>query len=208
MRGYLPGDEAVWHAANFGASFLIITVLFAMIFRVLPDTYIAWRDVSVGAALTALLFTLGKFLIGLYLGKTAVGSTYGAAGSLIIILLWTFYSAQILFFGIFVIAALLFLFSHSSRAVELAWDASPDSDIITYHLYYGDSVGTPGSVLTFFPWAGLRRGRPGNGQVYATAFSVSIPFRVHPNAAPLKHVHRHERGHRSVPSAFIRTRPH
>jgi membrane protein len=99
MRGYLPGTEELWQLANAGASFLVIAVLFALIFRVLPDTRIAWRDVAVGAGLTALLFTVGKFLIGLYLGQAAVASSYGAAGSLVIILLWTFYSAQILFFG-------------------------------------------------------------------------------------------------------------
>jgi membrane protein len=99
LHGYLPGTEGMWHGANFVLSFLVITVLFALLFRVLPDTYIAWRDVWVGSALTALLFTLGKFLIGLYLGQAAVASSYGAAGSLIIVLLWTYYSAQIVFFG-------------------------------------------------------------------------------------------------------------
>jgi membrane protein len=77
----------------------VITVLFAMIFKVLPDVKIAWRDVWIGAALTALLFTAGKFLLGLYLGKNAAVSAYGAAGSLVLILLWVYYSAQILFFG-------------------------------------------------------------------------------------------------------------
>jgi membrane protein len=99
MHGYMEGMEGVWHAVNFALSFVVITVLFALIFRILPDTRIAWRDVWIGSALTALLFTAGKFLIGLYLGQAAVTSTYGAAGSLIIVLLWTYYSAQILFFG-------------------------------------------------------------------------------------------------------------
>ena len=70
-----------------------------MMFKVLPDAKVAWRDVWVGAALTALLFTIGKFAIGLYLGKSDVGSTYGAAGSLVIVLVWVYYSAQILLFG-------------------------------------------------------------------------------------------------------------
>jgi membrane protein len=99
LRGYIPANGGVWEAANLVASVLVITILFALIFRILPDTYIAWRDVWVGAALTSVLFTAGKFLIGLYLGKAAVASSYGAAGSLIIVLLWTYYSSQILFFG-------------------------------------------------------------------------------------------------------------
>jgi len=80
-------------------SFLVIAVLFAMIFKVLPDVSTSWRDVWIGAALTALLFTFGKLLIGLYLGRASMTSTYGAAGSLIVLLLWVYYSAQILYFG-------------------------------------------------------------------------------------------------------------
>jgi membrane protein len=73
--------------------------LFAMIFRFLPDAKIAWRDVWFGAVFTTLLFTLGKFLIGLYLGKTGTASAYGAAGSLAALLIWLYYSAQIFLFG-------------------------------------------------------------------------------------------------------------
>jgi membrane protein len=80
-------------------SLAVITVLFALIFKYLPDIEIAWRDVWVGAALTALLFVAGKFGIGFYLGTSEVGSAYGAAGSLIVILVWIYYSALILFFG-------------------------------------------------------------------------------------------------------------
>lgn len=95
----LPGLEPVGHVANFLASLLVVTLLFALIFKVLPDAKVAWRDVWIGAALTALLFTVGKFLIGLYLGKSGIGSTYGAAGSLVVLVVWIYYSAQILFFG-------------------------------------------------------------------------------------------------------------
>jgi membrane protein len=94
-----PAFEPIGQLANAGVSFLVITLLFAMIFKLLPDTYVAWRDVWVGALLTAVLFTIGKFFIGLYLGKAAVGSAYGAAGSLAVLLIWIYYSAQILFFG-------------------------------------------------------------------------------------------------------------
>lgn len=80
-------------------SLALFTLLFAAIFKVLPDVQIAWRDVLVGAFLTAILFTLGKSLIGWYLGTTAASSGYGAAGALILLLLWSYYSAQIFLFG-------------------------------------------------------------------------------------------------------------
>ena len=80
-------------------SFAITALLFAMIFKQLPDVRIAWADVWIGAAVTALFFTVGRLLIGLYLGRSSLASTYGAAGSVVILLLWVYYSAQILFFG-------------------------------------------------------------------------------------------------------------
>jgi membrane protein len=99
MVGLLPAQATIWQGINFVVSFGVITLLFAMIFKVLPDVKIAWRDVWIGAILTALLFNLGKLLVGLYLGRSGVTSAYGAAGSLVIVLLWVYYSAQILFFG-------------------------------------------------------------------------------------------------------------
>ncbi len=97
--GLMPGSETLMQVVTFVVSFAFITLLFAMMFKFLPDVEIGWRDVWVGAVATALLFTLGKFLIGLYLGKSSVASTYGAAGSLVIVLLWIYYSSQILFLG-------------------------------------------------------------------------------------------------------------
>jgi membrane protein len=97
--GWLPVPELVLQVLNFVISFGVITVLFAMMFKLLPDARIAWSDVWIGAAITALLFTIGKLLIGLYLGKSDVGSAYGAAGSLVIVLVWVYYSSQILLFG-------------------------------------------------------------------------------------------------------------
>ena len=95
----LPLPEGVMQTGNALLSFAVITCMFAMIYKLLPDVKVAWRSVWIGAAVTALLFTLGKSLIGLYLGRSAVASVYGAAGSLIVILLWVYYSAQIVFFG-------------------------------------------------------------------------------------------------------------
>jgi len=97
--GMIPGGETVGHILNFVVSFAVITLLFAMIFKFLPDVKMAWSDVWFGSAMTALLFTIGKFGLGLYLGKSSVSSSYGAAGSLIVLLLWVYYSAQIVFFG-------------------------------------------------------------------------------------------------------------
>lgn len=97
--GWLPAPEFVLQGSELLISLVVITGLFALMFKVLPDAQVAWRDVWVGAALTALLFTIGKFAIGMYLGKSDVGSAYGAAGSLVIVLVWVYYSAQILLFG-------------------------------------------------------------------------------------------------------------
>ena len=94
-----PGAEVLIKILSFALSFGLATVLFAMIYRFLPDVKIQWRDVWFGAAVTALLFAVGKYLIGLYLGNSSVASTYGAAGSLVVLLLWVYYSTQILFFG-------------------------------------------------------------------------------------------------------------
>lgn len=99
LDGLLPAQEVIWQGVNFTVSFGVITVLFALVFKVLPDVKIAWRDVWIGAVITALLFNLGKLLIGLYLGRSGITSAYGAAGSLVVILMWVYYSSQILFFG-------------------------------------------------------------------------------------------------------------
>ena len=95
----IPLSEILLQILNLIISIVVITVLFALIFKFLPDAEIAWRDVWLGAFVTALLFSLGKFLIGLYLGNSTVGSSFGAAGSLVLLLLWIYYSAQILLFG-------------------------------------------------------------------------------------------------------------
>jgi membrane protein len=95
----VSGLGLFWQIVNLAVSFGVITLLFATIYKILPDVKITWSDVWVGAAITALLFAIGRYLLGLYLSNTAFSSTYGAAGSLIILLVWLYYSAQILFFG-------------------------------------------------------------------------------------------------------------
>ena len=94
-----PISEFILQIVNLAISIGVITVLFALMFKFLPDAEIAWRDVWFGAFVTAILFSIGKTAIGIYLGNSAVASTFGAAGSLILLLLWIYYSAQILFFG-------------------------------------------------------------------------------------------------------------
>jgi membrane protein len=94
-----PAVEGLTHLGDELVTFIVMALLFGMMFKLLPDTHVAWRDVWHGALITAVLFTIGKFAIGLYLGKSAVGSAYGAAGSLVVLLVWIYYSAQILFFG-------------------------------------------------------------------------------------------------------------
>ena len=103
LGNYMGGSVAlaalILRMLNFLASFALITLLFAAIYKVLPDTSIAWRDVLVGAIGTSVLFTVGKFLIGLYLGSSAIASGYGAAGGLILLALWVYYSAQTFLLG-------------------------------------------------------------------------------------------------------------
>jgi membrane protein len=99
VSGFLPVPEAVLHLGDMLFSIFFITVLFAMIFRILPDVRIPWSDVWVGAGMTAILFTIGKFLIGFYIGKSVTASAYGAAGSLVVIVAWIYYCAQLLYFG-------------------------------------------------------------------------------------------------------------
>jgi membrane protein len=99
IGGVLPLPEIVLHALNFIVSIAVVAGVFAVLFKYLPDVKIEWHDVAIGALFTAILFTIGKFLIGMYLGKASFGSTYGAAGSLVIVLVWVYYSAQIFFFG-------------------------------------------------------------------------------------------------------------
>ncbi|UPT74317.1 MAG: YihY/virulence factor BrkB family protein [Elusimicrobiota bacterium] len=95
----LPGGETAWQIVNSAASFAVISGLFGLIFKVLPDARLPWRDALRGGLWTSALFTFGKLGIGLYLGRASVGSAYGAVGSLVVLLVWVYYSAQIVLFG-------------------------------------------------------------------------------------------------------------
>jgi membrane protein len=95
----LPGATLFWQALDTGVSFVVITFVFALIFKVVPDVKLEWRNVWLGAFVTAVLFVAGKTAIGYYLGRAGVESAYGAAGSVLVLLAWVYYSSQILFFG-------------------------------------------------------------------------------------------------------------
>ncbi len=99
FRHMVPGVDFIWQFVNFLLGFAVTTVLFGLIFKVLPDVKITWNDVLIGAAITALLFSIGRYLLGQYLGNGSFGSAYGAAGSVVVVLAWVNYAAQILFFG-------------------------------------------------------------------------------------------------------------
>lgn len=97
--GYFGGWETLLQLVNFVVSFALITVSFAAIYKFMPRVKIAWRDVWIGAFVTALLFSIGKFLISLYIGKTGVASSFGAAGSFVVVMVWVYFSAQIFLLG-------------------------------------------------------------------------------------------------------------
>ena len=110
---------------NLAIGFGVTTLLFAMIYKLLPREHIAWSDVWVGALVTAALFTIGKFLIGLYIGKSGVASAYGAAGSLVVLLIWVYYSAQIFLLG--AEFTWVYTYTHGSRAGQKPPDATTTS---------------------------------------------------------------------------------
>lgn len=111
LTGHGHHQGFIWETFNFVVSIVVITTLFALIFKYLPDVKVRWQDVWVGAIATGILFTIGKLLLGWYLGRAASTSIYGTAGSVIAILLWVYYSAQILFFG----AELTQAYAHQTR---------------------------------------------------------------------------------------------
>ena len=114
--GWFGGLEFLLQAANVAVSVVVMTVLFAMIYKFIPRVLIRWRDVWIGALVTSVLFSLGKFLIGIYIGKAGVESSYGAAGALVVLLIWVYYSAQIFLLG--AEFTKVYAESHGSRKIE------------------------------------------------------------------------------------------
>jgi membrane protein len=139
MSGLIPAQQIVWQILNLLVSLGLIGLLFALIFKVLPDVKIAWREVWIGALLSASFFDLGKFFLGLYLGRSSVTSAYGAAGSLIIILLWVYYASQTLFLG-----------AEFTRAYAKRFGrpfiATPGAEFVTVKQIKGDKTPAPRSA--------------------------------------------------------------
>ena len=98
-HGSLPGADWLWIVLDTGIAFGVYVLLFAALYKVLPDVRIEWRDVWFGAFITAVLFAVGKLLLGIYIGRAGTGSAYGAAGSLVVLLVWTYYSTALVFLG-------------------------------------------------------------------------------------------------------------
>lgn len=147
---FLPVPGPVLSAANLLISFVGVTILFALLYKIVPDIPIAWSDVWIGAAVTSVLFSVGKLLIGLYLGKASVGSAYGAAASLVVFLVWIYYSAQIFFLG----AEFTRSFSerHGARARERIVRGDPPSAGATPgSLWLPPTQGESASVHPFTP---------------------------------------------------------
>lgn len=122
LAGIMPGLDLMMQVANLVISLAVVTTLFAMIYKMLPDARIPWRDVWFGAFITAVMFSIGKLLISLYLGSSNIASAYGAAGALVIVLMWVYYSAQIFLFGAEITWA--FSLTHGSRAGRRAQPAA------------------------------------------------------------------------------------
>jgi membrane protein len=116
--GLLPVPAGALEFVNFLISYIGVAALFGLIFKFVPEAKVRWNNVWLGACVTAILFTIGKTLIGLYLGKSSVGSTYGAAGSVIVVIVWVYYSAQIFFFGA------EFTHAYAEHELPIAQDAS------------------------------------------------------------------------------------
>jgi membrane protein len=121
----LPGGELVWQGLNLFISMSVIAALFSLIFKVIPDVQAKFRDVWLGGWVTAVLFSIGKLLLGLYLGRESVTSPYGAAGSLIVLIIWVYYTAQILFFGAEFTQVLA---RHRGRTIPPSKNAVADED--------------------------------------------------------------------------------
>lgn len=112
----LPGGATLWQCVNMAVSFAVVSGLFALIYRFVPNTRVNWRSVWIGAIVTAALFTFGKFVLGWYLGRASTTSSYGAAASLVVILIWVYYASQIMLYG----AAFAYVHAREIRPADLA----------------------------------------------------------------------------------------
>jgi membrane protein len=142
---YLGGWDIVLRLVDLVVSFAVLTTLFALIYRYVPRANIAWSDVWLGAAVTAVLFIIGRYLIGLYLGTAGIGSGFGAAGSLVVLLMWVYYSAQIFLLG----AEFTWVYAHryGSRAVQVSSGTEEQTGPLTTGMKLIGVVATVGFVI-------------------------------------------------------------
>jgi len=151
-----PGWEVLSHALDIAVSFGITTALFAMIYKFIPRVHVAWHDVWIGAAFTAILFAAGKFLIGLYIGKSAVASTFGAAGSLVVLMLWVYYSAQIFLLG----AEFTWVYAHEHGSRRGQPRQGPVEVSASTALVPVGPAGAVSNSPVFDPWKRKRKAHP------------------------------------------------
>jgi membrane protein len=163
MQSALPAPAFMFEAVNFVVSLAVLAGVFAAIFKYIPSVNVPWGDVLLGAGVTSILFTLGKFLIGLYLGKASIGSTFGAAGSLVIVLVWVYYSSQILFFG----AEFTHVYSkmHGSNPLKRWEERTPTAAVQTTRvpwMAYGTAAASGSAMLPpVLPIAPIKKEPPG-----------------------------------------------
>ncbi|HUP08343.1 MAG TPA: YihY/virulence factor BrkB family protein, partial [Caldimonas sp.] len=181
------GWEVLLQVVNFAVSFGLITVIFALIYKIMPRVRVAWHDVWIGSAVTALLFTIGKFLIGLYIGKSSVASGFGAAGSLVVILVWVYYSAQIFLLG----AEFTWVYAHSHGSLK--GQPVPGPAPAVPNASQGDAL--PGASAPRQP---PRRPRP---SVAATAAGMAVAAAVAAKTPDLKEAAARASRSRSAGSA-------
>jgi len=159
------GWEVVAHTLDIVLSFGLMTVMFALIYRYIPRVHVQWHDVWIGAAVTALLFAIGKFAIGLYLGKSSVASSFGAAGSLVVLMVWVYYSAQIFLFG----AEFTWVYAHDygsrrgmprPRAAAATTEPGPEVDAVRHPAFAAPAPRPVAAVRHAPAAAGQPKSRP------------------------------------------------
>ena len=170
--GLFPGWEALMQVINIAISLGVATVLFAMIFKLMPQASVAWRDVWVGAVVTAVLFEVGKTLIGLYIGKSSVTSSFAAAGSLVVLLIWVYYSAQIFLLG----AEFTWVYAHEhdtqNAASKVQTEPSATGKAIASSLQ-ADAKANPGGGLLVKSTSELRSAPSASGVTAASAVKAT-----------------------------------
>ena len=170
--GLFPGWEALMQVINTAISLGVATVLFAMIFKLMPQASVAWRDVWVGAVVTAVLFEVGKALIGLYIGKSSVTSSFAAAGSLVVLLIWVYYSAQIFLLG----AEFTWVYAHENgtqnAALKVQTEPSATGKAVASSLQ-ADAKANPGGGLLVKSTSELRSSPSASGVTAASAVKAT-----------------------------------